>query len=179
MLGSNVLDVVIGLVFVYLLLSLICSALREGIETRLKSRALHLHRGISEMLDVDSKSDLVRKLYDHPQIFPLFKGKYQAPLGRQDYGGLSWLPATIESWLRKTRRLCRPTSRHVTSLSLSSTLQREARIRRQALGPTLSRGDSSRRVETESPSRGASRLDRTRYGTRRSRGDNPRNSAMV
>ena len=46
MLGSVVLDIAIGLVFVYLLLSLVCSAVREGVEARLKRRAVHLEAGI-------------------------------------------------------------------------------------------------------------------------------------
>ena len=50
MLGSVVLDVAVGLVSVYLLLSLICSAIRESIEARLKTRAVHLEAGIREML---------------------------------------------------------------------------------------------------------------------------------
>ncbi|MEX2283837.1 MAG: hypothetical protein WEE89_15235 [Gemmatimonadota bacterium] len=50
MLGSEILDVAIGLVLVYLLLSFVCSAIREAIEAVLKSRAVHLEAGIRERL---------------------------------------------------------------------------------------------------------------------------------
>ncbi len=44
MFGSELLDVVIGMVFVFLLLSLICSAVNELLETRLKNRAGDLEK---------------------------------------------------------------------------------------------------------------------------------------
>ena len=43
MFGSALLDVAIGMVFVFLLLSLICSAFNELLETRLKNRAGERH----------------------------------------------------------------------------------------------------------------------------------------
>ena len=52
MFNSNIIDVAIGLVFVYLTLSLICSSAREGIETFLKRRASDLEKGIRELLGV-------------------------------------------------------------------------------------------------------------------------------
>jgi branched-subunit amino acid permease len=45
--GWPILDVAIGLAFVYLLLSTICSSLAEGIESQLRSRAKYLERGIT------------------------------------------------------------------------------------------------------------------------------------
>ena len=41
MLGSEILDVAIGLVFVYIVVSVICTAVREGIEAWLKTRAAY------------------------------------------------------------------------------------------------------------------------------------------
>ena len=49
MFGSQVLEVVIGVVLMYLLLSLICSSIREGIEACWKARAGDLQRGIREL----------------------------------------------------------------------------------------------------------------------------------
>ena len=98
MFGSVVLDVAIGLTFLYLLLSLVCSALREAIEARLKSRASHLERGIREMLR-DEQGEFAKRLYEHPLIYSLFKGAYEAPLSRSYTGG-RWLPATVKSWAR-------------------------------------------------------------------------------
>ena len=50
MFGSLVLDVVIGLVFVYLLLSMICTAANEMIASMLALRARNLARGIANLL---------------------------------------------------------------------------------------------------------------------------------
>jgi hypothetical protein len=61
-----VLDVAIGVVFVYLLLSLICTTVNETIATYSKTRAKFLDKGISRLLggDVDFK----KILYKHPMI---------------------------------------------------------------------------------------------------------------
>lgn len=78
MFGSAILDVAIGIVFIYIILSMMCSAIREGIEAWLKTRAAYLERGIRELLsDVDSGS-LTRQLYQHPLIDPLYFGVYPA-----------------------------------------------------------------------------------------------------
>jgi len=50
MFNSNILDVAVGLVFVFLTLSLICSAAKEIIEAGLKKRSKDLERGIRELL---------------------------------------------------------------------------------------------------------------------------------
>ncbi len=77
---SFVVDVAIGLIFVYLLLSLMCSAANEIIELWLKKRAIDLERGIREMLAPGSGSgseDIVEKLYDHALINNLFDTSYK------------------------------------------------------------------------------------------------------
>src|SRR4051812_26345198 len=51
MFGSPILEVAIGMLFFYLLLSLICTALNEMIEAWLKNRAYDLERGIRRLLD--------------------------------------------------------------------------------------------------------------------------------
>ena len=50
MFGSEILDVAVGVIFVFLLVSMICSAIREGLETVLKTRAAYLEQGIRELL---------------------------------------------------------------------------------------------------------------------------------
>jgi hypothetical protein len=80
MLNSTILDVAIGLIFVYLLLSLISSAANELLELALKKRAIDLERGIRELLVPGSPSgtdDLVARLYNHPLINGLFGGRYE------------------------------------------------------------------------------------------------------
>jgi hypothetical protein len=76
MFGSEMLDVAFGMIFVYLLLSLICSALNELIERGLKNRAKDLEAGLRELLNDPTGSDLVRKVYEHGMVNSLFKGDY-------------------------------------------------------------------------------------------------------
>ena len=49
--GLSLLDVAIGMVFLYLLLSLICSALNESISAVLHARAKFLEEGVVRLLD--------------------------------------------------------------------------------------------------------------------------------
>src|SRR5579862_8045795 len=91
MFGSEILEVAVGMVFIYLLLSLICSAVNELIERQLKNRAKDLEGGLRELLNDPQGNDLVKKLYDHGMISSLFKGKYD-PQGSK--GNLpSYIPA--------------------------------------------------------------------------------------
>jgi len=74
--GSEMLDVAIGMIFTYLLLSLICSAINELIERNLKNRAADLEKGLRELLDDEQGSGLVKQVYEHGMINGLFKGDY-------------------------------------------------------------------------------------------------------
>lgn len=51
--GLDMLDVAIGVIFVFLLLSLICSAVNEMIEAFMKQRAVSLEAGIRQMIVAD------------------------------------------------------------------------------------------------------------------------------
>jgi hypothetical protein len=78
MFGSTILDIVIGMVFVFLLLSLVCSAVNELIETVLKNRAKDLELGIKELFgDPATSGDFLKVFYNHGLINSLFKGTYQ------------------------------------------------------------------------------------------------------
>lgn len=77
MTGSVALDVVIGLVFIYLLYSLLTSLVAEIIATNLGLRARNLSSALDRMLNNDNvstfsktkdKSGIIRKIYDHPEI---------------------------------------------------------------------------------------------------------------
>ncbi|HEY4085688.1 MAG TPA: hypothetical protein VGM43_07100 [Bryobacteraceae bacterium] len=81
MFGSEVLDVALGLIFIYLVLSLICSAACEAIEAVLKSRSLYLKRGLQELLNDPSGKALVAELYSHPLVCSLFTGQYDPSKG--------------------------------------------------------------------------------------------------
>jgi hypothetical protein len=69
MFGSYILDVAIGLVFVYMLLSLLCSTINEQVITRILSlRAKTLEAGITNMLADPQGKELVNQLYENPLI---------------------------------------------------------------------------------------------------------------
>lgn len=76
MFGLQMLDVVIGIVFIYLLLSLVCSTFGEMIATVLKCRARCLRRSLREIFDDKKGTGLTKELYEHRLIFGFFKGKY-------------------------------------------------------------------------------------------------------
>src|SRR5438067_3127292 len=81
MFGSSIIDIAIGMVFVYLLLSLICSAANEIIERYTKKRASDLENGIKEMLTGTDKAEtaaVVARIYNHPLIYSLFAKPYEA-----------------------------------------------------------------------------------------------------
>lgn len=78
MLGSVVLDVAIGMAFVYLLLSLIASVVQELLSTFMQLRAANLERALRSLFSGDSIGegmDLVERIYDHG----LVRGLYRDP----------------------------------------------------------------------------------------------------
>jgi hypothetical protein len=68
MFGSTILDVAIAIVFIYLLISLVVSAINELIAALLKSRAKNLVKGIQALLQDRSQTGWVARLYEHPLI---------------------------------------------------------------------------------------------------------------
>ena len=74
--GFELLDLAISLVFLYLLLSLFCSALTELVEALMRKRSSNLLQGIKEMLNDQDGKGLVGQLYNQTMIFSLFKGDY-------------------------------------------------------------------------------------------------------
>ena len=75
MFGSQVLDVVVGLVFVYLLLSITCTAASEMVASLFALRARNLARGIANLLADNRIKGLDELFYDHPLIKSLYRGK--------------------------------------------------------------------------------------------------------
>ncbi len=76
MFGSEILDVAIGLVFVFLVVSLICSAIRELAEAWFKTRAVYLEQGLRQLLHDATGAHLVNALYNHPSVYGLYQGEY-------------------------------------------------------------------------------------------------------
>jgi hypothetical protein len=68
MFGSNVLEVAIGIVFIYLLLSLICSAVNEWIASVLNQRGKNLFKGIKNLLNDPQFTGLAQQVYTHGLI---------------------------------------------------------------------------------------------------------------
>jgi hypothetical protein len=76
MFGSGIIDVAIGVMLVYLFLSLICSVITEWISSRLELRAKNLEEGIRSLLSDPAGDGHSLKLFEHPLIKGLSnKGK--------------------------------------------------------------------------------------------------------
>lgn len=88
MFGSDILEVAIGVVFVFLILAIVCSSIREGLESILKTRAAYLQHGIRQLLGDQGPGGLAGQLYAHPIISGLYASGYQPPPTRS---ALSWL----------------------------------------------------------------------------------------
>jgi hypothetical protein len=97
----DILDVAIGLIVVYLLLSLICSSINEGIETFLKNRSWQLERGIREILNDPDGRIVTHLFYNHPLINCLFQGTYdiQRLKKRRFFAGFSYRGSNLPSYI--------------------------------------------------------------------------------
>jgi hypothetical protein len=76
MFGSSTIDIAIGMVFVFLLLSLIASTINEILLSLLNMRGKDLLRGLKTLLDDADATGLVKGVYNHGQIFGLFRGNF-------------------------------------------------------------------------------------------------------
>jgi hypothetical protein len=94
LLNSNVLDVAIGIVFTYLLLSVACTIINETVASLLASRGKNLVSGIRSMFSgaVDSNGNLLAdRIYSHGLIRGLFRdpsGSREGAPPRADDGSL-------------------------------------------------------------------------------------------
>ncbi|HHT9146369.1 MAG TPA: hypothetical protein ACFYD4_11995 [Candidatus Wunengus sp. YC61] len=75
MFGSQILEVAMGLVLVYSILSLICSAVNEWIASRLGMRAEYLEKAIINIFNDPEKKGKAKEFYDHPLIKGLMDGE--------------------------------------------------------------------------------------------------------
>jgi hypothetical protein len=78
MFNSSVLDVAVGILFVFILVSTVCSAVREAIEHVMKQRAAYLEQGLRELFRDPKGRGLTTDFFDHPLISGLFRGSYEA-----------------------------------------------------------------------------------------------------
>ncbi|PTR17424.1 MULTISPECIES: PspA/IM30 family protein [unclassified Nitrosospira] len=65
MFGSSILEAAIALIFVYLLLSLMCTALNEGIASLIQKRGKNLFEGIKNLLNDPTFTGLAQQVYNH------------------------------------------------------------------------------------------------------------------
>jgi len=74
MFGSTILEVAISLIFVYLLLSLICTALNEGLASTINKRGSNLLGGIKNLLNDPQFTGLAQQLYAHGLVDAISQG---------------------------------------------------------------------------------------------------------
>lgn len=112
MFNSSVIDVAIGLVFVFLLISLICSAANELLEGLLNQRSSNLLKGITELV---GDASFVDKLYNHGLINGLFRGTFTADVKKRTKQLPSYIPsrnfaAALISIAKETPAVSLPTN---------------------------------------------------------------------
>lgn len=72
MFGSDILEIALGLVLVYLLLSLVMTSVQEALQQLMKTRAVVLRNAVTELLQNDP--ELLTRFYAHPLVFALHRG---------------------------------------------------------------------------------------------------------
>ncbi|WP_428311062.1 hypothetical protein [Hydrocarboniphaga sp.] len=106
---SQLIDLLLGLSFIYFLFSTMTSTLVELMETKFKRRAILLERGIREVLGsvlpvrqrIDAElAALAAAFYDSPHISSLYRGEYPkqadgAPVAEPQFGPIKLLPSYI------------------------------------------------------------------------------------
>jgi hypothetical protein len=122
MLGSALLDCAIGLIFIYLLLSIVCTTITEGVSAIFRIRAQCLEKGLRELLKEKSnktaanpspanetatdqtvkKADtnsFTETLFRHPLLNCLFQGEYQPESSRKWYSCLKFWKISFPSYI--------------------------------------------------------------------------------
>lgn len=74
MFGSNALEIATGIIFVYLLLSLLCTVINEGIASLLEKRGKNLLEGVKNLLNDPEFSNLAQHVYNHGLIGGIMQG---------------------------------------------------------------------------------------------------------
>ena len=94
---SDALEVAIGLSFIFLLLSLVMTALQEAVESVSRQRGKRLIQGFEELLSDPSRRaaavDVVRAIYEHPQIHSLYRGDFDQAKARNQLP--SYIPCLL------------------------------------------------------------------------------------
>jgi hypothetical protein len=91
MFGSGILDIAIGVIFVYILLSLICSTLNEWMSRMFSLRSETLKKAVEKLL---VSSENTEKFYDHPLIKVLSRPGWFGRLLKKK-GSPSYIPSHL------------------------------------------------------------------------------------
>jgi hypothetical protein len=83
MFGSSVLEVAIGLIFIYLLLSLACTALNEALASVLNKRGAYLFEGVKNLLNDPAFTGLAQQIYNHGLVDSLSREATSPRLGNR------------------------------------------------------------------------------------------------
>ncbi len=106
MFGSFILDVAIGMVFIYLLLSLVASGVNEILASLVQSRAANLERGLRSLFSGDSIAPGTATLVDNIYNHGLIRGLYPDPeldLRLRDSSGVIREVKIVLGWWTKFR----------------------------------------------------------------------------
>ena len=78
MFGSSMLDIAVGVVFIFLLLSVFATAINEVLFSFFNMRGKYLYKGIVTLLNDESgaTTGLVQKIYNHGQVYGLYQGPF-------------------------------------------------------------------------------------------------------
>jgi hypothetical protein len=88
MLSNPMLGVAIGLIFMYLLLSIIVTVLQEFIASTLKLRNKNLRTAVVELVGEANQAEF----FKHPLIYPLFRGEVDENSGEPKQGPPAYIP---------------------------------------------------------------------------------------
>jgi len=99
--GWPILDVAIGLCFVYLLLSTVCTALTEGITTQFRSRSKYLERGIEALLG--TAAGATEEFFSHPLI-ATFSNREGDSVTRRAYRAIAGKFKAVKTTVRADQR---------------------------------------------------------------------------
>jgi len=76
MFGSSMLDIAIGIIFVFLLLSVMATAINEIIQSTMGKRGEMLLRGVKALLNDVGAQGLVAQVYTHGQVYGLYENLF-------------------------------------------------------------------------------------------------------
>jgi hypothetical protein len=149
--GSPAVDVAIGLIFLFFLLSLICSTVNEIIAGVLSWRARFLEDGIRSMLAGSGPQDAVSDLLDRVAEHPLIQGKVATPR-KSEPKGLRGRVAKLRAKVVVRRRFPSYLNNKTFAMSLLDTIappvagsQNDVLARAQAYAAQLPDGDPLKR----------------------------------